>query len=81
MSSDSEIDRQMSKMHQEIATHNSKVAVKVSGETRTELLDRVDKMAMAIHDLTFKVQHLEQKYNLLLSERFNTGPTERGSDG
>ena len=71
----SDIDREMAKVHQEIATHNSKVAVKVSGETRAELLDRVNTMDNAIHDLTNKVQHLEQKYNLLLSERFNTGPT------
>lgn len=77
----SDIDREMAKVHQEIATHNAKTAVKVSGETRTELLDRVDILDKAVHALTFKVQHLEQKYNLLLSERFNTGSTVHGRNG
>ena len=75
-----DIDRQMAKMHQEIATHNSKTAVKAVQKNRAESDRRLDILDRAIHDLTFKVQHLEQKYNLLLSERFNTGPTS-GDNG
>lgn len=67
-------------MHQEIATHNSKVAVKFSEDTREQLLLRVDALDRAVHALTFAVQHLEQKYNLLLSERFNTGSTVHGDN-
>lgn len=75
-----DVDRQMAKVHQEVATHNSKLAVKFSTDTREQLLNRVDALDRAVHALTFQVQHLEQKYNLLLSERFNTGSTVHGSN-
>jgi hypothetical protein len=73
---DAELDKQMAKLHQECATHNAEVAVKTAKDTREELLQRLDRLDGLVAELSFKVVHLHDKYNLLLSERFNTGPTE-----
>ena len=72
----SDIDTDMAKVHQEIATHNSKVATDMSIATKAELIIQVDRLNLSVNTLTQKVQDLDRKYNLLLSERFNTGPTE-----
>jgi len=68
---------EMAKVHQEIATHNSELALKKSEKTQVELTRVIDEMNNKIHALTFQVQHLEQKYNLLLTERFDGRATER----
>jgi len=72
----SDIETDMAKVHQEIATHNSQVAAEMSVKTRDELAIQVDRLNMSVNTLTQRVQELDRKYNLLLSERFNTGPTE-----
>jgi predicted site-specific integrase-resolvase len=72
----SDIETEMAKVHQEIATHNSKAAVRVSSETKQELHKQVDRLNFMVNTLTQKVNDLDRKYNLLLSERFNTGPTD-----
>ena len=76
-----DIETQMAKMHQEIATQNSKVAAKMAVETKEELAIQVDRLNAAVNTLSQKVQHLEQKYNLLLSKNFNTGSTVHGNNG
>lgn len=72
----SDIETDMAKVHQEIATHNSKAAVKLSIETKEKLAEQVDRLNFMVNTLTQQVQDLDRKYNLLLSERFNSGPTE-----
>lgn len=72
----SEIETQMAKMHQEIATHNSQVAADMSVKTKEELAVQVDRLNGSLNTLTQRVQDLDRKYNLLLSQRFNGGPTD-----
>jgi hypothetical protein len=59
------------KLHQEIATRNSREAIRKSDATRDELLVRISHLEQIVSGLSFSVQHLEQKYNLLLSARFD----------
>lgn len=70
-----DIDVQMAKMHQEVATHNSELALKKVTLSRDELMERIERLDGVVANLQFEVQHLQQKYNLLLSKNFNTGPT------
>jgi len=72
----SDIETEMAKMHQEVATHNSKAAMKMSVKTHEEMTEIQNRQQAAINTLSQKVLELDKKYNLLLSERFNTGPTD-----
>ena len=72
----SDIDVEMAKVHQEIATHNSKVAADMSVKNKIELEAQVDRLNKITNTLTQQIADLQRKYNLLLSERFNTGPTD-----
>ena len=71
-----DIEVQMAKVHQEIATHNSQVATTMAIKTKDDLGREVDRLNMVTNTLTQKVQELDRKYNLLLSKNFNTGPTD-----
>lgn len=71
----SDIENQMAKMHQQLATDNSKKAVDVAVRTKLDVNARVDTLERAVNKLIQDMQHLQQKYNLLLTERFDTGPT------
>ena len=71
-----DIETQMAKVHQEVATHNSRLATKMAIDTKDELGKEVDRLNTVTNTLTQKVMELDRKYNLLLSERFNTGPTD-----
>lgn len=72
----SDLDTEMAKVHQEVATHNSKLAAKMAIDTKDELGKEVDRLNMVTNTLTQKVMELDRKYNLLLSKNFNTGPTD-----
>lgn len=73
--SDAAFDRAMAKLHEENATHNSKMALEVAQMTKEEMATLMLRMDATVNMLTQKVMHLEQKYNLLLSKHFNNGPT------
>lgn len=62
-------------MHQELATENAQKAVATATKTKLDTQAEIDKLKGMVHTLSQNLQRLEQKYNLLLSERFNTGPT------
>ena len=71
-----DIEVQMAKVHQEVATHNSRLATSMAIKTKTDLGREVDRLNTVTNTLTQQVMELDRKYNLLLSERFNTGPTD-----
>ena len=71
-----DIEVQMAKVHQEVATHNSRLATKMAIDTKDALETQVDRLNIVTNTLTQKVQELDRKYNLLLSKNFNTGPTD-----
>ena len=70
-----EIRNEEAKAHQRLATANAQRAVDTAEHTRDELLTRVDVLTANVSRLEHAVANLDRKYNLLLSERFNTGPT------
>lgn len=59
------------KVHQEIATRNSKEAIAKSEKTRDELLDRINRLERLVTNQEQKITQMEQKYNLLLTARFD----------
>lgn len=61
--------------NQELATRNSKAAVEIASKTRNELTDKIVVLEKTVAQLVFQVSQLNQKYNLLLSNRFNNGST------
>jgi uncharacterized protein Yka (UPF0111/DUF47 family) len=63
------------KHHGELAARNSKEAVRSSNATRTELLARMSHFAHLLSNQQQKIDELERKYNLLITSRFNGGPT------
>lgn len=71
----SQIDREQAEASEKVATMNSKAAVRTAEKTRDELTDRIVALERTANMLTQKCDELNKKYNLLLSERFNTGPT------
>ena len=71
-----DIEVQMAKVHQEVATHNSRLATSMAIKTKADLGREVDRLNTVTNTLTQQVMELDRKYNLLLSERFNTGPTD-----
>ena len=60
---------------EKVATMNAKAAVHTAESTRDELTDRIVALEHTAKTLTQGLDELQKKYNLLLSERFNTGPT------
>ena len=67
---------EMIKLHQEVATKNSKTAIRMSKETREDLTEQMQQMNMMLNTLYQQVQQLEQKYNLLLTSSFKGGSTD-----
>ena len=66
------------KAHQEIATRNAREAIRKSDATRDEVLARVNHLDALVANLTFEVAQLQQKYNLLLTARFDGKGTDNG---
>ncbi len=65
----------LAKAHQEVATRNAQVAVKQANDTRTELLTRLNNLEALVTNQQSEIFQLNQKYNLLLTNRFNGGST------
>jgi len=59
------------KAYSEIATRNSREAIRKSDATRDELLTRLIHLEGLVANLTSEIQHLHQKYNIMLSARFD----------
>ena len=59
------------KVHQELATRNAKMAVEKVEKTRDELLDRLNKLERLVANQQQQITQIEQKYNLLLTARFD----------
>lgn len=64
------------KAHQELATRNSRAAVKKADDTRNELLDRINHLERLVVTDHQKLVELEKKYNLLLTARFDGRSTD-----
>jgi cell division protein FtsB len=75
MSKDDKVIKEIVQANQEWATKNSKAAVDTANRTKEELSAKVMVLEKTVSQLVFQVSHLQQKYNLLLSERFNKGST------
>ena len=73
-----QIDKDEATALHKSATRNAQAAVSTAEETRDELLTRMGNMEAEMARLGRALVNLDRKYNLLLSERFNTGPTEPG---
>ncbi len=65
----------IARAHQEVATRNAQVAVKQANDTRTELLARLNNLEALVTNQQGEIHQLQQKYNLLLTQRFNGGST------
>lgn len=72
-----QIDREMASASEEVVRMNSKAAVQIAETTRQELTDRILRLETIVKVLTQRCDELNSKYNLLLTERFSTGPTVR----
>jgi len=59
------------KARQDISNRNAKEAVRKSDATRDELLTRLVHLDHLVANLTATVSQLEQKYNILLTKRFD----------
>jgi hypothetical protein len=62
---------EVARAHQEVATRNSREAIRKADATRNELLGRITHLEALVANLTASVAQLEQKYNLLLTARFD----------
>jgi cell division protein FtsB len=63
------------KLIKELATRNSRTAVDLANKTREELTTKLLTLEKTVAQLVNQVSNLQQKYNLLLSNRFNKGST------
>jgi len=61
--------------YSEIAARNSKAAVKAAEDTRNELLDRIIHLEQLVATQGELINILDNKYNLLLTQRFSGGST------
>jgi len=59
------------KAYSETATRNSREAIRKSDATRDELITRMTHLEGLVANLTSEVQHLHQKYNIMMSIRFD----------
>jgi len=62
---------EIARAHQEIATRNSRAAIDKAESTHDELLARIVHLDQMVAQMTVTVSQLEQKYNLLLTARFD----------
>lgn len=65
----------LSKAFGEVATRNAQAALEVANNTKSELTMRVNALENLVTSLNGQIAQLQQKYNLLLSSRFNGGST------
>lgn len=72
---DAQILREEAKASEKVTRLNAKAAVSTAEQTRDELTDRIEHLEAALTAAIQKITDLDRKYNLLLTERFNTGPT------
>ena len=70
-----QIDKQDARAAEKVTRMNAEAAVRTSEVTREELTERIVRIEQALSAATVAIQDLQRKYNLLLTERFNTGPT------
>ncbi len=80
MSGDDKVIKEVVQANQELATRNSRAAVETANKTKEELSAKVQVLEKTVAQLVFQVATLNQKYNLLLSNRFNKGSTTESSD-
>ncbi len=59
------------KAHQEIATRNAREAIRKAESTRDELLTRIIHIEATVASLGTSIVKLEQKYNIMLTARFD----------
>ena len=72
---DDKVIKEVIQANQELATRNSQAAVKTANQTRDELSAKILLLEKTVAQLVQQVSQLNQKYNLLLSNRFNKGST------
>lgn len=70
-----ETDRHIAKAHEEIATRNAQVAVTTANEAKNDVREKIRRLEGLLLNLTHEVEHLNDKYNLLLTKSFNGGST------
>lgn len=70
-----QIDKEVAQASEKVSVMNGEAAVRTAEQTRDELTERIVHLEQTANMLTQKCDELNRKYNLLLSERFNTGPT------
>ena len=62
-------------MDQEVLNRNLNAVLQAQADMRKEYGQRMQALEFAVNNLTQQLGLLEQKYNLLLTKRFNGGPT------
>lgn len=72
---DGKVIKEVVQANQELATRNSQAAVDTANKTREEMMAKIVTLERTVAQLVSQVAHLQQKYNLLLSNRFNRGST------
>jgi len=70
------MSKEIAEMHEKIATRNAQSAVNSTAALREEFEEFRKAMTGIINDQQFRIADLTQKYNLLLTQRFNGGSTE-----
>lgn len=70
-----DVVKEVVQANQELATRNSQAAVNTANKTRDELTNKIVTLEKTVFQLVNQVAQLNQKYNLLLSNRFNKGST------
>lgn len=65
----------MNDVNVEVANRNAIAAIEATKKLRDEYAARLLQLEMTVNSQRQKIAELEQKYNLLLSQRFNRGPT------
>jgi hypothetical protein len=80
MSKDDKLIKEVVQANQELATRNSRAAIETATKTKEELSAKVQVLEKTVAQLVFQVATLNQKYNLLLSNRFNKGSTSESSE-
>jgi len=62
---------EIARTHQEIATRNARAAVQAAETTKAEMTVRLNHLEHLVAGQQVKLGELEQKYNLLLTKRFD----------